>query len=124
MDPKQIDAQLGGYTDKYLPLNDFEGKSPDQLDFGEDYTESEIPTDCTDKLQEISPMLYDEHLNNIENEIMYFWQYGFLSMNDITQANPLIRLTTKAFDQEALASLPKDKLFVLEDIKRILIQDR
>lgn len=91
---------------------------------GVDSDTGEMLYNFTDKLQEISPMLYDEHLNNIENEIMYFWQHGFLSMSDITETNPLIRLTTKAFDQEALVSLPKDKLFALEDIKRILIQDK
>lgn len=32
-------AQIGGLLDKYLPQNDFEGKTPDQLDFGRDYTE-------------------------------------------------------------------------------------
>ena len=91
---------------------------------GIDSDTGEMLYNFTEKLQEISPMLYEEHLNSIETEVMYFWQHGFLAMNDITQANPLIRLTTKAFDQEALASLPKDKLFALEDIKRILIQDR
>lgn len=30
---------IGGQLDEYLPLNDFEGKSPDQLDFGRDYAE-------------------------------------------------------------------------------------
>jgi hypothetical protein len=28
---------IGGQLDEYLPLNDFEGKSPDKLDFGRDY---------------------------------------------------------------------------------------
>lgn len=32
-------AQIGGRLDRYLPNNDFEGKSPDQLDFGRDYTD-------------------------------------------------------------------------------------
>ncbi len=32
-------AQIGGYLDRYTPQKDFEGKGPDQLDFGRDYTE-------------------------------------------------------------------------------------
>jgi hypothetical protein len=36
-------AQIGGLLDKYLPQNDFEGKSPDELDFGRDYTEDASP---------------------------------------------------------------------------------
>jgi hypothetical protein len=34
---------IGGYLDEYLPLNDFEGKSPDKLNFGRDYVEGEEP---------------------------------------------------------------------------------
>lgn len=33
---------IGGMLDKFLPENDFEGKSPDQLDFGGNYDEPEI----------------------------------------------------------------------------------
>lgn len=43
MDTYPASAQLGGYLDKYLPLDDFEGKSPDELDFGRDYTEDMDP---------------------------------------------------------------------------------
>lgn len=32
-------AQLGGWLDKYLPHNDFDDKTPDELDFGRDYTD-------------------------------------------------------------------------------------
>jgi hypothetical protein len=32
---------IGGYLDKYLPEDDFEGKSPDELDFGRDYVDDE-----------------------------------------------------------------------------------
>lgn len=34
---------IGGYLDEYLPLNDFEGKSPDKLNFGRDYVEDNEP---------------------------------------------------------------------------------
>lgn len=39
--------QIGGYLDKYLPENDFEGKSPDQLDFGRDYA-NDLPESETE----------------------------------------------------------------------------
>lgn len=38
-------AQIGGQLDEYLPLNDFEDKSPEQLNFGRDYVEDEDPPD-------------------------------------------------------------------------------
>jgi hypothetical protein len=34
---------IGGMLDEYLSLDDFEGKSPDKLDFGRDYTEYTEP---------------------------------------------------------------------------------
>lgn len=34
---------IGGMLDEYLPLNDFEGKSPDKLDFARDYVENTEP---------------------------------------------------------------------------------
>jgi tRNA nucleotidyltransferase/poly(A) polymerase len=34
-------VQIGGMLDKYLPQDDFEGKSPSSLDFGRDYTDEE-----------------------------------------------------------------------------------
>ena len=39
---------IGGQLDEYLPLSDFEGKSPDELDFGRDYTEDEQTGDLKD----------------------------------------------------------------------------
>jgi hypothetical protein len=39
---------IGGQLDEYLPLSDFEGKSPDKLDFGRDYTEDEQTGDLKD----------------------------------------------------------------------------
>jgi hypothetical protein len=35
-------AGIGGYLDEYLPLNDFEDKTPAQLDFGRDYVDEAI----------------------------------------------------------------------------------
>jgi len=38
----------GGYLDEYLPENDFEGKSPDTLDFGRDYVSEDIKDSIVD----------------------------------------------------------------------------
>jgi len=45
-------AQLGGELDEYLMKNDFEEKSPDQLNFGRDYIEDQYPNSKLNKLQE------------------------------------------------------------------------
>lgn len=49
---------IGGISDKYLPINDFEGKTPDQLDFGRGYTEDYEPND----------ILNEEDLKELENK--------------------------------------------------------
>jgi hypothetical protein len=74
----------------------------------------------THKMKEVSPALYHEHMNNVNEEIMYFWEKGFLVMNDVTSKNPIIRLSSKAFDDKEISILPLDKQVVLQDIKRIL----
>lgn len=43
---------IGGMTDEYTPENDFEGKSPDQLDFGRDYSDDEDADKDLDKLEQ------------------------------------------------------------------------
>ena len=47
---------MGGYLDKYLPENDFEGKDPTKLDFGRDYTEDadNEEQDPDEKLDELA----------------------------------------------------------------------
>ena len=54
---------IGGRGDKYFALNDFEGKRPEQLNFGRDYTEDE----------EADPYLYDleEILNPKEPDLLF-----------------------------------------------------
>lgn len=87
---------------------------------GMDMETGEMLYNFTDKLIDVMPDLYREHMNNVDSEIMYFWQYGFLSMNDITEKNPIVRLTSKAMDDVEISKLPKDKQNSLIEIKRIL----
>lgn len=74
----------------------------------------------TDKIKELIPELYDEHLKNVHKELMYFWEFGFIEMSDISALNPIVKLTKKAFIQEEIDKLPQDKQTNLIEIKRIL----
>jgi hypothetical protein len=60
----------------------------------------------TDKLQEIDPDLYNAIRQRMYSEIMLLWQSGFITM-DVTVDNPIVKLTDKAFDNEALNELPE-----------------
>lgn len=68
---------IGGQLDEYLPLNDFEGKSPDKLDFGRDYTED----DHTDKDFDFDKLI-EKYLNPAEPSI-YGLPDGIISKEDL-----------------------------------------
>jgi hypothetical protein len=57
---------IGGQLDEYLTMPDFEGKSPDKLDFSRDYTEgnNKKPSDTMDHIQS----LLDELNQKIDSE--------------------------------------------------------
>lgn len=74
----------------------------------------------TDKIQEILPEMYKQHLDFMHQEIMYFWELGFLNIDDLGKSNPSITVTELAFDEEALESLPPKRLETLNEIKRLL----
>lgn len=60
----------------------------------------------TNKLQQIDPDLYDAIRQRMYGEIMFLWQAGFIAM-DVTVDNPIVKVTDKAFDKEALEELPE-----------------
>lgn len=73
----------------------------------------------TPKLKEVSPQLYDEHVNHVNGELMRLWEKGFLNIN-FMEENPKVTLADKAFIQEELGKLPKEDRWGIEEIKRLL----
>jgi hypothetical protein len=88
--------------------------------YGVDSDTGEFLYNFTNKMQDILPELYKEHINDVHNEVMYFWEHGAVEMTEMESDNPKIRLTERAFDESFVASLPEDKRDSLEQIKRIL----
>ena len=74
----------------------------------------------TKDFKEAMPEVYEIHMQYVYAEVLYFWEKGFLLIDDFESDNPTIRLTNKALDEDALATLPKDKRLSLEELKRIL----
>lgn len=87
---------------------------------GIDVENGEILYNFTNKLKEVMPELYNEHLNFVNSEIMWLWERGFVSIDDFTQDNPRVMITDKALNSEEISKLPKDRQRSLEEIKRIL----
>lgn len=68
----------------------------------------------TDKLEQHNKELYDVHMQQVYDEIMYFWEKGFINIDDFFSKNPIIELTDKCFDKSAVAELPKAMRFRLQ----------
>ena len=86
---------------------------------GIDEETGEFLYNFTDKLAKVNPELHIDISLHFYNETMYLWSHGFLDM-DITSSNPIINLGPKAFDQQAVNLLEKNKRLVFEEISKVL----
>jgi hypothetical protein len=73
----------------------------------------------TNKIKDVMPDLYEDHLNFVNSEIMTLWEKGYLDI-DFLEENPAVRLAEKAVDKEELGKLTTQELWSLEEIKRLL----
>lgn len=89
---------------------------------GIDIDTGEMLYNFTDKLKDISPELFKDMSNYISTETMFLWAEGFLDI-DVTENNPMVRLTQKALDDAEVSKLPKEKQYTLKEIIRIISLD-
>lgn len=73
------------------------------------------------KIKEIMPELYQEHLNQVNKDIMHLWENGFLDA-DLLSDNPMVTLTEKAFDKNETDQLSEEYQACLYEIKRLLLK--
>lgn len=88
---------------------------------GIDEKTGEILYNFSDKLKDVMPELYDDYLRSVNQDIMYLWEMGFLSI-DFLMDNPNVKLTEKALMSEEILNLPIEKQKALTEIKRIVSQ--
>lgn len=86
---------------------------------GIDLETNEPLYNITAKMKDVHPSLHDEFINYFSQETMTLWEFGFLAM-DITEKNPIIKLTPKALNKDAVAKLDKEHQYTLKEIVRIL----
>ena len=79
----------------------------------------EILYQFTPKLKDVMPALYNEHLNYVNAEIMRLWEKGFVNV-DLMSDNPIVTLTSKALDDDALKELSEEDRWAIEEMKRIM----
>jgi hypothetical protein len=86
---------------------------------GIDIDSGEMLYNFTDKLKDINPDLFKDMSDYISTETMALWAEGFLDI-DVTEKNPMVKLTPKAFDDAEVGKLPKEKQYTLKEIIRII----
>ncbi len=75
----------------------------------------------SEKLEERNPELHRIVLENFYKTSLKLWELGFLNM-DITNSNPMVSLTPRAFNDRKIKQLDEDLQFALLEIKRGLTQ--
>ena len=86
---------------------------------GIDIDSGEMLYNFTDRLKDINPELFKDMSDYISTETMALWAEGFLNI-DVTEKNPMVKLTPKAFDDAEVNKLPKEKQYTLKEIIRII----
>ena len=86
---------------------------------GVDPVSGEFLYSMTEKMIDIMPEVYEEHLNEVNKQIMLLWEEGFITI-DLFDENPLVNITAKALDQEELIKLDPESIGYLNEIKRVL----
>jgi hypothetical protein len=73
----------------------------------------------TPKIKELMPELYEEHIGDVNKNVLKLWEMGYLEI-DFMQQDPVITLGAKSFDLGELSKLSKDDQWHLNEIKRLL----
>jgi hypothetical protein len=86
---------------------------------GVDEKNGEFLYSITNKMKDLMPELYEEHINKTNKDIMRLWEKGFVNV-DITEDDPVVTLTEKAHNALEISKLTKEEIWSLEEIKRML----
>ena len=89
---------------------------------GIDQDSGEIMYTFTNKLKDFSKDLQNEVNLYFSQEMMALWEYGFIDM-DITDDNPMVSLTEKAFDNEEVQKLKVNNKMTLKEVLRVLKEE-
>lgn len=86
---------------------------------GIDSATGEFLYNFTPKLRELMPEMYNERMDFIQSEVMFFLELGFLEVADESDKIPIVFLTDKAYDESEIEELSKSKQESLREIKRL-----
>jgi hypothetical protein len=86
---------------------------------GIDSSTGEFTYAITQKMKDIFPEIYKEHIMAIHHNIMFLWESRYLTI-DLMTSDPLVLLTDKAYDQKEVLKLSPENAGALKEIKRIM----
>ena len=84
-----------------------------------DQESGELLYSFTPKIQKLMPNLYNEHLNEVNSNVMNLWEKGFINV-DFFAEDPLITLTEKAVDPKSINELSRQERWNLFEVIRLL----
>jgi len=73
----------------------------------------------TEKLEEVSPEIFNKLIDAFQLEILELWKKGFIEI-DMTVESPLVSLTEKSLDPGARSELSEYEQATLESIVRAM----
>lgn len=82
---------------------------------GVDPATGEFLYSFTDKIYDVDPDMARNSEEMFNQSIYVLWELGFLNLN-VTQQNPVVSLTEKAFDTDSSDRLPRELQSVLSHI--------
>jgi hypothetical protein len=86
---------------------------------GIDEKSGEFLYTITNKMKDLMPELYEEHMAQVNEDIMRLWEKGFVNV-DMMSDDPIVTVTQKAYDIIEISKLSKEEIWALEEIKRMM----
>lgn len=86
---------------------------------GVDPTTGEIVYTFTDKLKEIDEDMYNKAIESFHQDVMLLWEHGFLNVTWLDE-EPLVTVTPKVLDQDAIRELPLQLQQSLVELLRMM----
>lgn len=86
---------------------------------GVDVDSGEVLYKFTEEIKYQEPELFKDVNLYFTKEMMSLWENGFIEM-DITEKNPMVRLTEKSYNNEEIKKLSKENQFSLREVLRVL----
>ena len=86
---------------------------------GVDSETSELLYTITPKMQEVMPDMYEDHLTQVNKDILNLWEKGYVNI-DFFLPDPVVTISEKGLDKSQVSKLTKPEIWALEEVKRLL----